>query len=263
MIAAMPPSLLMQAINLYDSINIKSARALVSGTVVDTSPQEMVVQYAEDQFLFIYRFGCLVFFNMPEAKIESETRALKTAMGPGVDLPTTETYQVMIGSTNKVEFEYVELKKIFIDSLRLVAVTVGQSAALEYFEIRAERMLHDMSGEMKRFSQSGRVPLYTKKLLRFIGSTASARQHIISNLAILDPPEETWKSKELEKLHKELQQNFDIDTRFKVLDRKLTLVQDNIEILADLTSKSRTNLLEGLIVVLIVLELVLALLSKT
>lgn len=262
MTAATSPRLLMQAINLYDSINIKAARALVSGNVVDTSPQEMVVQYGDEGFLFVYRFGCLVFFNLPEARVESETAAIKAAMGPGLDLPTTETYQIALGPTNKVEFEHVELKKLSIDSLRLAAVTVGQSAALEYFEIRAERMLHDMAGEMKRFAKSGRVPTYTRKLLRTIGSTASARQHIISNLAILDPPEETWKSKELEKLYKELNQNFDIDTRFKVLDRKLSLVQDNIEILADLTSKSRATILEALIVLLIVLEIVLAMAEK-
>lgn len=254
----------MQAINLFDSINIKAIRSLLSGKIIDSSPQEMQLQYGENSFLFVYRFGCLVYFNMTNELIEQETAKLKAALGEGMPYPTTETYQVnLVDAGTRVEFEYVELKKMSRDSLRLVAMTVGQSAALEYFETRAERVLHDTAKEMQGLSKTGSVPFLTKRLMKIIGSTASTRQYIISNLAILDPPEETWKSKDLEKLYKELQQNFDIEIRFRALDRKLILVQDNIEILADLTSKSRSTLLEALIVFLIIFEIALAILTKT
>lgn len=254
-----PGQYLMQAINLFDSINIRALRSLLSGKVIDSSPQEISLQYGETSFLSIYRFGCLVFFNMTNDQIEQETTRLKAALGEGLAQPTTETYQINLneGGT-KVEFEYMELKKLSRDYLRLAARTVGQSAGLEYFEVRAERMLNDTAAQMHRLSQSGRVPLASKRLVQIIGSTASTRQNIINNLAILDPPDETWKSKELEKVYRELQQNFDIDTRFKSLDRKLSLLQDNIEILTDLISKSRSTILEALIVILIVLELAIA-----
>ena len=64
-------------------------------------------------------------------------------------------------------------------------------------------------------------------------------------------------------LFKEAQQCFDIDVRFRALDRKLALVQDNIEILANLVSSRRANILELLIIALIALELVLALVKKS
>ena len=81
-------------------------------------------------------------------------------------------------------------------------------------------------------------------------------------MAILDPPDETWKSKELEEIFKELQANFDIEIRFRTLDRKLSLIQDNIEILADFTSNRRTAILEASVVFLIFFEIVLALIHK-
>jgi uncharacterized Rmd1/YagE family protein len=247
-----------QAINLYDSINIKASRSLLTGKVIDSSPQEMQLEYGENSYLFIYRFGCLVFFNMSPEQIEKETSILKAAMGEGLAFPTTESHQIILSEQIKVEFEHVELKKLSRDYLRLVAMTIGQSAALEYFEIRAERMLHDTAAEMEQMGRSGMVPFSSRQLVKRIGSTASARQNIISNLAILDPPEETWKSKDLEKFYKDLQANFDIEIRFRVLDRKLSLIQDNIEILSDLASKSRSNILELLIVILIVAELLIA-----
>ncbi len=249
------------AINLYDTINIKTIRSLLSGKVLDTSPQEIRLQYGENSFLFVYRFGCLVFFNMSQDQIEAEINKFKTALGGGIAAPTTETYQVVSGANNNVEFEYVELKKPSVDYLRLIAITVGQSAALEYFELSADRMLYETSQVLGRLGSKGRIPFNHKAQVKIIGSTTGARQHIIANLAILDPPDETWKSKELEKLYKELQQNFDIEVRFRTLDRKLALVQDNISLLTNLITHRRSSMLEVLIAVLIIMELVLAFLK--
>jgi len=259
----MPAGYTVQAFNLFDVINIKSIRSLLSGKVIDSSPQEMQLQYGENSYLFVYRFGCLVFFNMTNEEIERETGKLRAALGDSLEFPTTETYQVNIGDfATRVEFEYLELKRLSIDHLRLLAKTLGQSAALEYFEIKTDRMLSDTSSFMENLAKGGYLPFYSKTLLKIIGTTASTRQAVLSNLAILDPPEETWKSKELEKLYKELQGNFDIEVRFRSLDRKLSLLQDNIEILADLTTSRKTTLLEALVVILIVMEVVLAFLNK-
>lgn len=254
---------LMQAINLYDSINIKTIRPAISGKIIDVTPQEIHSQYGENSFLFVYRFGCLVFYNMSNDLIESEIAKIKAILGPGLPNPTSETYQVNIGDFNtRVEFEYVEMKKASIDQLKFIAVTVGQSAALEYFEAQAERMLTETLNLLQNMARWGMVPMQNKSLIKIIGSTAAVRQHIVSNLSILDPPEETWKSKELERFFRDLQGNFDIDVRFRTLDRKLTLVQDNIEILTDLTASRRSNFLEALIVALIVLEIGLAFVHK-
>jgi uncharacterized Rmd1/YagE family protein len=259
----MPAGYTVQALNLFDVINIKTIRSLLSGKVIDSSPQELQLQYGENSYLFVYRFGCLVFFNLSQEDIERETGKLKAALGEGLEFPTTETYQVNIGDfTARVEFEYVELKRLSLDHLRLIAKSLGQSAALEYFEIKADRMLSDTASFMENLAKGGSLPFFSKRLLKIIGSTASTRQTILSNLAILDPPEETWKSKELEKLYRELQGNFDIEIRFRSLDRKLILLQDNIEILADLTSARKTALLEALVVILIVAEVILAIVKK-
>ncbi len=251
-----------QAIHLFGQLNMKGIRALLGGKLIDSSPQELQFQYGENRYLFVYPFGCLVFFNMRPEEIETEIVKLKTTVGGVLELPTSETYEVIVGDNPRVEFEFLETKKLSQDAIRLVAMCLGQSAGLEYFENKADLMLADTAVLIDDLARRGHLPLSNKHLLRVIGSTASTRQNILTNLAILDPPAVTWKSKELEKLYRELHQNFDLEIRFRSLDRKLSLLQDNIEIIVDLASSQKNTFLEALIVVLIVLEILLATLHK-
>jgi len=254
----------LQAFNLYDSITTKALRSVLAGNVLESSPAKVELQYGENSYLFIYRFGSLVFFNMPRAEIEAVINTIKSVLGAGLAQPTTESLQITVGATqDKIEFEAVELRKLSLQNLRLIAVTVGQSAAIESFEVNADKMLREASNFMQRLERIGRVPLSGRVLLSFIGSAAGARQHIISNLAVLDPPEEVWRNRDLQRLFKEMQLTFDIDLRFRALDRKLELVQDNIEILSDLVSSRRSTFLELLIVILIIIELTLAVAKRS
>jgi len=231
----------------------------LTGKVIGSSPQELQLQYSEDSFLFVYRFGCLVFFNVDSATVQRETEKLKAALGGVLAQPTTETYNVRIADTTpQVEFEFVTFKKLNLDNLRLVCMTLGQSAALEYFEIQADRLLHNTHSFLQNLSRSGSLPFNSRRLLKVIGMAAGAKQNILSNLAILDPPDEAWKSKELERLFKDLQGNYDIEIRFRTLDRKLSVLQDNLEIIADLSSTRQSKMLEISIVCLILFEIIMA-----
>jgi uncharacterized Rmd1/YagE family protein len=252
----------MRAFNVYDIISIKAVRQLYAEQAVDSAAGQIQVKLSESTFLFVFRFGGVVFFNASDAQIATELDRLKRALGPGMDRPTTESFDVALSTQDRVDFEQVQLKDFSPDKLALVAQTLAQSAALEYFEVDADKMLRDTSSFMEDLAKFGRVSLRSKSLLKIIGTAAGRRQHIASNLAILDPPDTVWSSNELERLFKELQQNFEVETRFKVLDRKLGLVQENIEILVDLVSTRRAHLLEWLIIVLIAVELVLALVEK-
>lgn len=259
MAASTPTNYIVRAFNLYEALSTKALRPALDGKIVSFSPAEIQIQYGENSYLFIFRFGTLVTFNVKDEDLERQRKKISTVAGPELKTPTQESYQVQIGGTKDlVEYEVVELKQLSISNIRLIALTLGQSVGLEYFEHEADRMLRETLNFFHTVSDKGAAPLRSRILLKFIGSAAAHRQGIISNLAILDPPDETWASPEMQKLFVELQQNFDIDLRFRNLDRKLSLVQDNIEILANLATARRTVVLEFAVVILILIEIVLA-----
>jgi uncharacterized Rmd1/YagE family protein len=247
------------AYNLYDAIQIKQLRHVFSGKVTQASSRAMVVKYAEESYLFVFQFGCLVFFNVPEPISAQEKEKIEQVLGPPLKGSTSDSYVVSVGgAANKVEFESVEIKKLSLEFLELISRSVSQSAALEYFENQADDLLESTAKMMDTMAKVGTIPFQSRPMVRLIGRTAAARQKIISHLEILDPPETAWKNKEIERLYYELQENFDLEVRFRTLDRKLSLIQDNIEVLTNLGVGRRTVLLEAMIVILIVFEILMA-----
>lgn len=251
-----------KAYNTFDNIRIKDLRNILPGTVLESTTREMVVSFPDGGLVFVFQFGCVVFFNVDAAQVEASLDALKKGNVVQLEKPTFEQYLVKQSNQLHVEFDFVELTNFSVEYIRLVAMTVGQSAALEYFEVIADDLLRESHSLMKDLASGKPLPWQNKKILKTIGTSATARQRIISNVWVLDPPDDTWKSAELEKLFKDLQQNFDVDLRFKTLDKKLTIVQDNNEILADLVTSRKTAFLELLIVILIVIEILMALIEK-
>jgi len=152
--------ILIQAFNLYHSISIKKIHTALTGKVIDSTLNELQLQYGPDSYLFIYRFGTLVACNLSDEILAAERQKITELLGPELEKPTTETYQVGVGGQkDNVEFEYVQLKKISPSNLRLIAITVGQSAALEYVEIEANRLLSETIELMERLGRQGSVPL--------------------------------------------------------------------------------------------------------
>ncbi len=85
------------------------------------------------------------------------------------------------------------------------------------------------------------------------------RTRVVHTLALLDAPALTWDSETLDRLYRALRASFEIEDRYRALDHKLGMIQDNLELLVDLSRRARSFALEVLVVVLIATELVLGL----
>lgn len=210
---APPVEITITAYHLYDHLKLKPLVGILSGKLIGSSPRELQFKYGKDSYLFIYRFGSLVFVNVDPGLAVQEMKRIANLIGEPKRIPPTESYDVRLGNKTDVEFEYAQVKKMTKDTLRMIAMTLGQSAALELMESRTETMLEDSAKLIEEVSKRGRVPNTNKHFVRMIANTASARQDIVSNLAVMDAPEETWESRSLESLHRDVQYNFEIELR--------------------------------------------------
>ncbi|MEI6093275.1 MAG: RMD1 family protein, partial [bacterium] len=131
------------------------------------------------------------------------------------------------------------------------------------YEQHVENLLELSNTHLVQIRKRWRLPTATQKLTNFLVECMITKQQIITNLFVLDSPDELWENPELDIIYKDLKKMMEISSRFKSLDYKLKLIQENLSIIVELSS-TRSNLwLEFIIVVLIVVELFLALVRHT
>jgi uncharacterized Rmd1/YagE family protein len=81
------------------------------------------------------------------------------------------------------------------------------------------------------------------------------RNDVISTLALFDKPDDTWENEQLDRLWSGLRHMLELDDRYRGLEAKLRLFQENLVVLVDLARQRHTLLLEWAVMLLILFEL--------
>ena len=212
--------------------------------------------------VFAYPFGAVVFRDVPPARREAELERLRRAY-PALSPPATqEQFSVREDSTAKagVTQGALVLDQLTEDRIGVVAHTVAQSAALEYYEHIVEDLFARTDKLVDRLEMRGTVSLWTRPLHRFIGAAVGARNEVLAVLHLLDKPDETWEDPVMNRIYDELRAEFDLADRFQALELKLRSVQEALELVLGVARDRRLLLLEIAIVILFCMEVAAGLL---
>jgi uncharacterized Rmd1/YagE family protein len=123
---------------------------------------------------------------------------------------------------------------------------------VEEIETQTDRI----AGELR---SAGRITRRVPQLIQFIGLCIATRNDVISTLALFDKPDATWENEQLDRLWNGLYHMLELDDRYRALEAKLRMFQDNLVVLVDLAQQRRTLALETAVVILILLEMLVML----
>ena len=259
-----------KASHIAEKLKLRELRDRFSHPPIDFSNYELVIRYSDDSYMFVYNYGSVVFFNVPDSVQEKELAKLQDARLGTEFSHTTDNFLVEVqppapGTTdvtvNKVFFDRVVVSALSYSKIKIVCMLIAESTALEYYEILIENLLEKTNTFSKTLQSQGRFLESTEDLIKFIGLCLNTKQEIISNLYIVDSPEETWESVELDKVFHELKIMMEVDTRYRALEYKIKIIQESIEIIVDLAKSKRETMLELIIILLIAFEVVLSILK--
>lgn len=267
-----------KAIHVAERLKLKDVRERFSRPALEFSNYEMVVGYGHDSYMFVYNYGSVVFFNVPEEIQERElamiqefrvpseqSRAtdvfyLEVQEGGGAASPT-QSLSVPVPQGAKVYFDRVVVSALSYQIVKITCMLLAESTALEYYEVLVENLLERTNVFAKKLQRQGRMLESTEDLIKFIGLCLDTKQEIIANLYIVDSPDETWDSPELDRAHQELKTMLEVDTRYRALEYKIRIIQESLEVIVDLAKSRRETLLEMIIILLIAFEVVLSILK--
>lgn len=248
-----------QAYHLTEILKLKEIDRVFSQTVITRSSTKLVYQEGETGYFFIYRFGSVVFFNIEPARQTAIIEKIRTIIGAKEALVTSEELVVDVqkDGKNEVLFERVVLDRLSFERIDVLSLVLAQSTALEYFELTVDDLLKNSGRITSDLRDKGRMRMGERKINKFIGQCMLAKQDMVSTMYLLDTPDEVWNNEILDNLYREASDMFELKERYRTVDHKLKMMQDILEIIADLVKNRRATMLELTIILLILVEVIL------
>lgn len=252
------PRYFFHAYHLAETLKLKEIDRLFDKAAKIQSASKLVYQDAEDRYFFIYRFGSIIFFNVEPERQRSIVERIKMVLGSKTEALTSEEFVIELqpGAKNDVGFERALLDKLTLERIDLLALILAQSTALESFELKVEDLVRRAGDIGRTLKQKGRLAMRAGEIKRFIGHCIETKQNLVASLYLLDKPDEVWNDQLLDALYRDASDMFELRDRYKTLDYKLRMIQENLELISELLQYRTANALEIAIIILIAVEVV-------
>ena len=228
--------------------------------------QQLCYPVADGGTVYIFSFGVVIFMDVSQEGRERElARLRKSLSGPPDTQVINEEFTVRelegrgVESRAELQQGVLVVDELTSERASMVALTVAQSAAMEYYETIVDQMFADTDHFVQRLERRGNISVFTAKLQRFVGAAISTRSEVISVLHLLDKPDVVWDDPGAERIYEQLRAEFDLVDRYQSLELKLRSVQEALSLLTDVARDRRLVLLEISVVALILIEVTLSL----
>ncbi|TDE44358.1 RMD1 family protein [Flavobacterium rhamnosiphilum] len=252
-----------EAVQIAESFNIKKFRGDFRAEAHSGSTSEVFYALEEsERYLYVFDYGVVVFANYDAVAKSEFVNFIKNYATTLVDLDLSEEYRIETDDKLQkvtVKNNYVTVPLLDSSILRIVMLNIGQSVALDYYEVLTNELITSSKNYILELEQRGKLSISKTNLLKYIGKVLNVKNSIVDNLYILDDPNLVWDNEELNLLNRHLKANFDINTRFKDLDYRLQIVENNLTLFTDVLNVRESSRLEWVVIILIALEIVIAL----
>jgi len=265
----MPRTLQVRAFSFASTLSPKDLAPLLetaSSSVRATKTQVVAECTDPESWIVAYDFGAIAFIGVDDEKRDRVTKAVLGRIGPEPHPPMEEQMLIEVNAEAEpsqqamapgVSFDRVVVRALDRRLVELVALVVAQSAAMEYYEEDVDQILARLKEVSEHLAQTGKLSETPRDLLRFVGDGMSTHNQVVFTLSLLDTPQLAWEDEALDRIYRGLRGQFEIADRFRALDLKLRMIQDNFEIFVEITQERRNYRLELTVAILVALEVVL------
>ncbi len=254
---------------LKDRDDLK-ARALLLGDRLDlklfkiadclaTTPLTIEVG-AHGGIAVLFRYGVVVFFGVQSLDEVRFVESLKPLLTNAYATPEIDELEIHSGKNSiGVQSGAVSLDGITLEKLQIIADALSKNLVLSLYEKKVAGEFDKIEPLAQELATHGKVSVGAKNLLRKIGSMLLIEHRMVGRAEIGDKPETLWDFPLLEGLYASLEDEFELTERQAALERKLGLISDTAQTLADVWDNKQLHKLEWYVIGLILFEIVISL----
>jgi uncharacterized Rmd1/YagE family protein len=222
--------------------------------------------YRDSGIAFAWRFGAIVFVEVPKEQRHREVELLREALGLSLKEPrvTAEKFFIYIDPKRPAQVEYNRLVLPTINQERLGAVvqTLAQSVAMEYYELVVTQAKVHVLAMLDSVRRRGRIATPAMRLNSQIADASMAQAEVVGVLHLLDKPDILWNDAEMESIYADLRNAFDLEERFKAIEYKIDTIKETLRIILEARNSALTQRLEIVVILLVGIEVLFSIFER-
>ncbi|WP_213771659.1 RMD1 family protein [Bradyrhizobium sp. dw_78] len=242
------------ALHVGDRINTTG----FEGEILSNTPLAVRIQGSGVAVLF--RYGVVVLIDLsPQQELdfleklspyvsgkferyEEETAAIRLADG--------DEDQVAVGGP-------IQIKSMSQERLLVISDVLAKSVVLAHDERQVASVFEVIEPFARELATRGKARLDRTGILKLIGNALLVQHRVSGRVAITEKPDALWDRPDMERLYARLEDEYELQERVETLNRKLAVISETANTLADIIDTQRSLRLELIVVGLIAFEIVI------
>ncbi|KAE9391104.1 DUF155-domain-containing protein [Gymnopus androsaceus JB14] len=217
--------------------------------------------------IFVFEYGTVVIWGMSEAQ---ERRLLSSLKRFEVEKLSPEDTEM-----EDLNYYYANYSRIYNDVITLrkgssymtklsLSHALSQSVKISLFEKLISNTIEETKDIPELISETGKIGMPHNEIMQQIGQLFLLRTNINSVGSVLDSPEVFWVSSsfpDLQPLYDAARSYLEIPQRINLLNTRVEVLQDMLQLLKDSVSSKHAERLEQIVIALIGIEIVLGIVT--
>lgn len=220
----------------------------------------LAIRVGKTGIAVLFRYGVAVLIGL---SLHDESGFLgKLTPRIGGKLERFEEETAIIALTSETEDQVqaggpIQLRDMSLERLLVIADVLAKSVVLAHDEREVAKVFEIIEPFTRALADHGRTRPNRKGMLKLLGNALLVQHRVSGRVAVAEKPDALWDRPDLERLYARLEDEYELKERVDALNRKLAVVAETANTLADIIDTRRSLRLEVIVVVLIAFEIVI------
>jgi required for meiotic nuclear division protein 1 len=219
----------------------------------------LAIRVGKTGIAVLFRYGVAVLIGLSPEDETAFLEKLKPRIGGRLARFEEETAIVALSGEPEDQVQAggpIQLRDMLPERLLVIADVLAKSVVLADDEREVAKVFEIIEPFAKELADHGRTRRDRKGVLQLIGNALLVQHRVSGRVAIGEKPDALWERPDLERLYARLEDEYELKERVETLTRKLAVVAETANTLADIIDTRRSLRLELIVVGLIAFEIV-------
>jgi uncharacterized Rmd1/YagE family protein len=242
------------ALHIGDRINTMG----FEGEALSAVP--LAIRVGKTGVAVLFRYGVAVLIGLSLQDESGFLGTLTPRIGGKLERFEEETAIVAVTSETEDQVQAggpIQLRDMSLERLLVIADVLAKSVVLAHDEREVAKVFEIIEPFTKELADHGRTRRSRKGMLKLLGKALLVQHRVSGRVAVAEKPDALWDRPDLERLYARLEDEYELKERVDALNRKLAVVAETANTLADIIDTRRSLRLEVIVVVLIAFEIVI------